>query len=56
MTCDRCHERIKPSEDYDTYSPASGSGAAPTAYLHKRPCTPVLRQTAPESSPIHRRR
>lgn len=47
MTCERCHERIEDSEDYEPHFPGSGSGAAPTVYLHKVPCQPVLRQTAP---------
>lgn len=53
MTCGRCHERIE-DEDYDTLTPDRPTGAASTVYLHKRPCTRVLRQTAPEG-PIHRR-
>jgi hypothetical protein len=52
-TCGRCHEQIKPGEPYDEYTPHSGTGAAPTEYLHKRLCKPVLRQTAPDS-PIGR--
>lgn len=47
MTCERCHERIESDEGYDMYFPGSGSTAAPTVYLHKRDCQPVLRQTAP---------
>jgi hypothetical protein len=53
-TCGRCHEQIKPGDDYDEHIPHSASGAAPTEYLHIRPCTPVPRQTAPESRVYHR--
>lgn len=46
--CGRCHELIKPGQDYDTHTPHSGNGAAPTEFLHKGLCERVLRQTAPE--------
>lgn len=46
-TCDRCHNRINPGEDYDELAPDSASGAAPNVLLHRRPCKPVPRQTAP---------
>lgn len=46
--CGRCHKPIRPGETYDTHIPHSGSGAAPSEYLHQWPCERVLRQTAPE--------
>lgn len=55
MTCDRCHERIRPGEPYDTMAPDSASGAAPNVILHRWPCDPVPRQTAPADTPIRRR-
>lgn len=36
--CERCGELIRPGEAYDTYIPEVGSGVAPAAYTHKRPC------------------
>lgn len=47
MTCDRCHKRIQPGEDYDELAPDSASAARPNVRLHRKPCKPVLRQTAP---------
>lgn len=51
MTCDRCHEPIRPGEAYDTEIPHSASGAAPSVRLHRDPCKPVVRQTTPEDQP-----
>ena len=47
MNCDRCHNRINPGEDYDELAPDSASAARPNVLLHRRPCKPVPRQTAP---------
>lgn len=56
MTCGHCHERIDGDEAYDTFTPDSPTGTAPTVYLHKRPCKRVPRQTAPTpSTSIHGR-
>lgn len=55
MTCDRCHEPIRPGEAHDTFIPDNASGAAPTTYLHRRKCRPVPRQTMPENRVWHPR-
>ncbi|MDX2626830.1 hypothetical protein QBA57_28505 [Streptomyces scabiei] len=53
MTCGRCHEPIKPSEGYDTFTPDSASVGAPTEYFHKQLCERVPRQVAPERIGLH---
>ncbi|MDX3679524.1 hypothetical protein [Streptomyces scabiei] len=51
-TCGRCHQPISPGQGYDTVIPDSGSTAAPTVYLHTKPCKRTPRQTWP--TPIRR--
>lgn len=46
-TCGHCHEPIRPGEAYDTHTPHSGTGSAPTVYLHKLPCKKAPHQSAP---------
>lgn len=55
MTCDRCHNPIRPGEAHDTHIPDNASGAAPTIYMHRRKCKPVPRQTVPEDRPWYPR-
>lgn len=47
MTCDYCHQPIQPGEPYDEHAPDRPTGAAPNVRLHREPCKPVPRQTAP---------
>jgi hypothetical protein len=36
--CNRCSHLIKTGEEYDTYLPETGSGAAPAVHTHKPAC------------------
>lgn len=50
MTCDRCHEPIRPGEARDSFTPEAASGVVPTVYMHRRNCRPVPRQTKQEDN------
>ncbi|NUS86365.1 MAG: hypothetical protein HOY75_27490 [Streptomyces sp.] len=54
MTCERCHQPIKPGESYDSHIPHSGNGAAPTVHFHKHACKRVPRQVVPEQIGLSR--
>lgn len=49
MICARCQKPIPPGKPYDKYIPDSGTGTAPTVYLHAELCKKVPHQSVPES-------
>ncbi|WP_200305740.1 hypothetical protein [Streptomyces adelaidensis] len=49
MICGRCQKPIRGDEEHTTYVPDSGTGAAPTVYLHAELCPQPPTQPAPIS-------
>ena len=49
VICARCQKPIPPGKPYDKYIPDSGTGTAPTVYLHAELCKKVPHQSVPES-------